>query len=365
MPCAYTPYLEALLRDGGATLGPELQRGLLEHVPQCAECSQRYLEAQSAASWAGAPRPEPRAEPQAHAWSPREPDPYGATLPPDPTSTAWGAPLGVDQSGVASVDAYLEAQLRGQTAAFEPVRSKRRERIEAALITLGVVLGLLLFLAWDFDTPESREAVERMRTLPVGPVATVRVLREQKDGALSPAATQMAHEDGLRFSYVNTAGWQRLLVFVVDDLGNVYWEFPEWTDRRASPVAAPISSTPREQEIPKAVHRAWEGELLVVYTIFTNEVVSARDLEARIADPARDRSKPLVPGSQQSVLTLRLVRLEEGLVDTSAAANPVAEGPVDDPETPEDESAPPSRDAPVNGARLEIEPFSGRESWLE
>ena len=65
----------------------------------------------------------------------------------------------------------------------------------------------------------------------------------------------------------------------------MYWEVPEWTDRRQSPVAAPISSTPREQEIPRAVHRAWEGELLVVYTIFTNEVVSARDLEARLADP--------------------------------------------------------------------------------
>jgi hypothetical protein len=361
MPCAYTPYLEVLLRDGGGALGPELQRALLEHVPQCPACGQRYLETQQAAA-------PPRTDANVRADVPptRGHAPYGATLPPDPTSTAWGAPLGVDPGGLASVDAYLEAQLRGQTAAFERVSGRRRERIEAALITLGVVLGLLLFLAWDFETPESREAVERMRTLPVGPVAMVRVLREQKDGALSPAATQMAHEDGLRFSYLNTAGWQRLLVFVVDDLGNVYWEFPEWTDRRASPVAAPISSTPREQEIPKAVHREWEGDLLVVYTIFTNEVVSARDLEARIADPARDRSKPLVPGGQQSVLTLRLVRLEEGLLDTPASANaPVDDRPTDDPETPEDESAPPSRDAPVNGARLEIEPFSGRESWLE
>lgn len=362
MPCAYTPYLEALLRDGGGALGSELQRALLEHVPQCPECGQRYLEAQQAPVSA----PSVRADAPTAAWSPPGPDPSGGALPPDPTSTAWGAPLGVDPGGVASVDAYLEAQLRAQTAAFEPVPSKRRERIEAALITLGVIAGLLLFLAWDFDTPESRESVERMRTLPVGPVAMVRVLREQKDGALSPAATQMAHEDSLRFSYVNTAGWQRLLVFVVDDLGNVYWEFPEWTDRRQSPVAAAISSTPREQEIPKAVHRAWEGDLLLVYTIFTNEVVSARDLEARIADPARDRSKPLVPGSQQSVLTLRLVRLEEGLVDPTAAMNTaIDDRPTDDPETPEDESAPPSRDAPVNGARLEIEPFSGRESWLE
>jgi hypothetical protein len=363
MTCAYTPYLEALLREGGAALGADLQRALVEHVPQCPECGQRYLEAQPQARGPAPPAEAPRAQ----AARPPQPDPHGATLPPDPTATAWGAPLGVDPGGVASVDAYLEAQLRAQTAAFEPVRSRRRDRIEAALITLGVVFGLVLFLAWDFDTPESRESIERMRTLPVGPVAMVRVLREQKDGALSPAGAQMGHEDGLRYSYLNTAGWQRLLVFVVDDLGNVYWEFPEWTDRRQSPVAAPISSTPREQEIPRAVHRAWEGELLVVYTIFTNEVVSARDLEARLADRARDHTKPLVPGSQQSVVTLRLVRLGEGLIDptTPFEANAGDDRPVDDPETPEDESAPPSRDAPVNGARLEIEPFSGRESWLE
>ena len=64
-----------------------------------------------------------------------------------------------------------------------------------------------------------------------------------------PAATlqtgQLPGAAELAFAYRNRGGWPFLMVFARDEIGNVYWYQPSWTDGRADPQAVALSADAR------------------------------------------------------------------------------------------------------------------------
>ena len=72
-----------------------------------------------------------------------------------------------------------------------------------------------------------------------GTGAALEIYRVTGDGTTKPADGWMAAGDELAFAYRNPTGFTRLMIFGVDDWGDIYWFHPAWTDASQDPVAVP------------------------------------------------------------------------------------------------------------------------------
>jgi hypothetical protein len=105
----------------------------------------------------------------------------------------------------------------------------------------------------------------------------------------TPAGDALRIGDELAFSYENTSAKARLLVFGIDEHGHVYWFHPAWTRDIDDPVAVPIKTDGERHELPEAIRQPFDGARLEIRSVFVDEPVSVRRVEALL------RQKPHGP----------------------------------------------------------------------
>jgi hypothetical protein len=120
-----------------------------------------------------------------------------------------------------------------------------------------------------------------------------------------PVGDSVRAGDELAFAYENGAAKHRLAVFGVDEHGHVYWFHPAWTREADDPVAIPIEIDDERHELPEAVLQRLDGERLRIRSVFVDDPISVRQIEAFVR---RDREGPLpLPGAVETSLTLAVI----------------------------------------------------------
>lgn len=120
-----------------------------------------------------------------------------------------------------------------------------------------------------------------------------------------PAGDVVHNGDELAFAYENGAARTRLAVFGVDEHGHVYWFHPAWTREADDPVAIPIEIGDGRHELPEAILQRFDGSRLEIRSVFVDEPVSARQIEALLRENPRG---PLpLAGAVESSRTLTVL----------------------------------------------------------
>jgi|CZKU01.1.fsa_nt_gi hypothetical protein len=118
----------------------------------------------------------------------------------------------------------------------------------------------------------------------------------------APAGSVLQNGDELAFAYENGAAKRRLAVFGVDEHAHVYWFHPAWTREADDPVAIPIELDDKRHELPEAVLQRFDGERLEIRSVFVDEPISVRQIEALVRRNPQG-ALPL-PGAVETSLTL-------------------------------------------------------------
>ncbi len=139
---------------------------------------------------------------------------------------------------------------------------------------------------------------------PAAVTSRVFLYRVGREGPAVPVADAVKSDDELAFAYENGAGKRRLAIFGVDDARRVYWFFPAWASDAEDPVAIPIVRDADRHELPDAVRHRFTGSRLEVRSVFLDEPVSVRAIEALVE---RDPASPLpIPGAVERSVSLRV-----------------------------------------------------------
>ena len=104
-----------------------------------------------------------------------------------------------------------------------------------------------------------------------------------------PTLAQDALQSGaeLAFAYENGAAKHRLVVFGTDEHGHVYWFHPAWTTEADDPVAIPIEAGGQRRELPVAIRQPVDGTHLEIHSVFLDEPISVRQVEALLRQHPR------------------------------------------------------------------------------
>jgi hypothetical protein len=168
----------------------------------------------------------------------------------------------------------------------------RRMRAWTALAGAVAVAGVALLLSSGTRRPDTFQArgggEPAALVLSLGPSDTdVLAFRTDLAAGASLSTGQLPATAELAFAYRNPGGWQWLMVFARDELGNVYWYQPPWTDGRDAPPAVALSSGPGLHELPKAVAHTFRGRQLRLCALASNQPLSVRQVEQQLQTPAR------------------------------------------------------------------------------
>jgi hypothetical protein len=177
----------------------------------------------------------------------------------------------------ASADEARMAQSLGLRA-----QPRRRWRWLTASMTLATACLLLLML------PRTHEFTARGGGTSTNALLVYRVHEQGAPERLS-ASAHLARGDELSFAYSNPEKLTRLMIFAVDEHGQVYWFHPAWTDANTNPTAIAIAPTATVNELGEAVTHDFNGHQLTLYAWFTNEIPTVQKAEALIAQGGLDR----------------------------------------------------------------------------
>ena len=137
--------------------------------------------------------------------------------------------------------------------------------------------------------------------------ASLLVYRTTDAGAADLVDSTIAVDDRLAFAYTNPTGKARLLVFGVDDEGNVFWYHPLWQRASENPTAVAVTRTDGRTELPVAVRHELEGRKLWIHGIFTDQELSVREVESLVGDlPHPSAPLPLEDAIQVEPLQLEV-----------------------------------------------------------
>ena len=110
----------------------------------------------------------------------------------------------------------------------------------------------------------------------------------------------------LAFAYRTQANDEKLMVFGVDDRGEVYWYYPAWTDPRQNPVAIALEKSEVIRELPEAIAHEIRGKRLALYALFLRRTLSVRDIERRVSAAKRLGEHLPIDAAHQQVVMLRV-----------------------------------------------------------
>lgn len=138
--------------------------------------------------------------------------------------------------------------------------------------------------------------------------ADVHVFEVRHDGSAFPLDETMDASSGLAFAYRNPEGARYLLVFGVDELDNVYWYFPSWSDEGDDPRAVAIESTTLLTELPEVVDHGYKGSQLRLFALFADEPWDVRAVESALPVGSCFESELSLPVRGQWSQSVRLGR---------------------------------------------------------
>jgi hypothetical protein len=173
-----------------------------------------------------------------------------------------------------------------------------------ALGLAAAAAALVLWLRAPGVAPS--ELTSRGSALGVSQVLTYRV---ESGKAAAPVGSSIAKTDELAFAYVNGGGYRRLLIYGVDEHRHVYWYHPGWTNAAQTPHAIAIQPGPELRELPEAIAHDLDGRKLTIHAVFTNQDVTARDIERLVQRASTDAAQTksitsALPGAALTELSL-------------------------------------------------------------
>lgn len=169
-----------------------------------------------------------------------------------------------------------------------------------AMLAAAAVLFFLRSPANDGFTARGG-GIDEASVADAGSSSRVHVYRVPPGGRAQPVIDTIGRDDELAFAYENGAKKQHLLVFAVDERGEVYWFHPAWTDAAADPTALAIAVDPGVRELGEAVRHPFRGEKLTIHAVFLDKPVSVRQIEAMLRGGTID-----IPGAVDDVHGVRV-----------------------------------------------------------
>jgi hypothetical protein len=180
---------------------------------------------------------------------------------------------------------------------------RRRSLVYIAVPALAAAAAIaLLIILWPGVQPAEDGLVSRGGPAESSP-ARLEVYRVRPGESPERVQEEINATDELAFAYENRAGKKRLMVFGVDEGGNIYWYHPAWQDPAQKPVAVAIEGGVGIRELPEAIGHSIRGESLRIYAVFTDDPLPVESIEALIRG-VKERVKvlPLENVIQESIL---------------------------------------------------------------
>ncbi len=192
-----------------------------------------------------------------------------------------------------------------------PVSARLPRRVFALAAAAAAVLLAVLWLR-----PPEREPREKGGLMDGSRRVSLAVYVRGARG-LVPARDELESGQPLAFAYSNEAaeGYDRLLLFAVDETWSVYWFYPAWTDPQAAPAGGYPILRGADLELPDQVAHRYEGSRVWLVALFTRRhELGVREVEAAVEAMRRRGERPdglahfPLAGTGQHILSLRVRR---------------------------------------------------------
>jgi hypothetical protein len=151
----------------------------------------------------------------------------------------------------------------------------------ASLATVGAAI-LLLLVVGPFTSARSKPVARGGRVDGTGALE-VAAFRIHGGSQSTRIEHRVSADDELAFAYRNEVAKPFLMIFAVDGDGRVLWYHPAWTNPADNPQALPITTQVGFKELPEAIRQSLRGPRLVLYSLFMDQPLDVRTVEARIA----------------------------------------------------------------------------------
>jgi len=131
--------------------------------------------------------------------------------------------------------------------------------------------------------------------------SALHIYRVRETTEPSPVVDVVRAQDELAFAYENAEQKKYVMVFATDELANVYWFYPAWTEASEDPQAIAAATEPGVHALPEAIKHRYAGSRLQVHTLLLDRAMSVREVERALA------AGPLtIPGAIDHVRTLEV-----------------------------------------------------------
>jgi hypothetical protein len=182
----------------------------------------------------------------------------------------------------------LDPRARGAEARLAVGLGIRRRRRTATPFVVGATAFAALALAAPMlgSTIASRREPEfaPRGTIEMSEAPHLMIYRLRPDRAPELVHGVVGPRDELAFAYTNPDGFERLLIFGVDEHRHVYWYHPAWSREGENPVGIPVAAGPQVHELAEAVTQRLDGRTLRIVGLFTRDSISVRQVERVVKD---------------------------------------------------------------------------------
>jgi hypothetical protein len=185
-----------------------------------------------------------------------------------------------------------------------PLGLRRPSASRTAPLMLAVAAAAALFVAVGPLRGKPSDEFTARGSSGHGASSQLIAYRIERGQAPQTLRTSMRASDELAFAYANPRGYEKLMVFAVDEHRHIYWYHPEWSNSAEDPHALPIATGADVREIPAAISQPIDGSALTLFAIFSNDDLTVRGVE-RLIERVRSLDEPL-PLRNAAVIQQRL-----------------------------------------------------------
>jgi hypothetical protein len=172
----------------------------------------------------------------------------------------------------------------------------------AAIIALAVA-GFLVFGSTGQDD-EFRVKADEPPISEQDRWVGIEAFRMRGSGAPVSLGDEVRKSDYLILTYTNLGvrPYDYLMIFAVDEQGEVYWFHPAYTQKGEDPLSIKIAKGADRVELREQVRHDYPEGKLWIYGLFTRKPLGVSSVEQMVKNTARGERFP-VKGSGQHVLT--------------------------------------------------------------
>ncbi len=170
----------------------------------------------------------------------------------------------------------------GRTS-LEPAQPKRFRPIWMLVPAAAGALALLLVLAWPHTGPDSDGFQIRGSGEDPDRWVSVKAFRSGQEG-YQALDDQLQSNDSLAFSYRNLSQcYHHLMVFAVDQEGQVFWYYPAHSQQGINPASIAIDSEAKDVPLPDQVQHPLRPGSLRLFALFSAEPLRVNAVETAVA----------------------------------------------------------------------------------